>query len=185
MKRVLIGLSLISSMVLAEDYYGGVDFGFGKGNSEEKNLGTTINYDFKQTLFGIHGGYNLNLNSQIEFSLKSLNFDFDDGGDTDATQLGVDYIYTFNKTTTLKPYVGLGISMNSIDVTLENKDTIDGMGIQLRGGSYYTLTPKLDIGVELNYSYIGWEDLKNLADNSILTSNSNIYGLGLNLNYKF
>jgi len=185
MKRVLIVLSLVSSMALAGDYYGGVDVDFGKGSTEMKNLGQTITNDFSQTAFGLHGGYNLNVNSQIEISFKSLNFDFDDGVDTDGTQLGVDYIYSFDKATTLKPYVGVGISVNSLDIKIANKDTVDGVGLRLRGGSYYALTPKLDLGIELNYNYIGWEDLKDLRDDSTIEASSDFYGLGLNLNYKF
>ncbi len=180
-----MGWLFLSSVVLAGDYYGGIDVDLGKGSTEMKNLGQTVTDDFSQTAFGIHGGYNLNINSQIEISFKSLNFDFDEGEDTDGTQLGVDYIYSFDKISILKPYIGAGVSVNSLDIEISNKDTVDGVGLKLRGGIYYILTPQVDIGVELNYSYIGWEDLKILENDSILESSSSFYGLGLNLNYKF
>jgi len=187
MKNTVTALLLINSMALAGDYYGGVDFDFGKGNTEFKNLGTTQDSDFTQTSFGIHGGYYLNLNSKVELSFKSFNFDFDNNSDsdTDGNQFGIDYIYTFDGNLKLKPYIGVGISANSLDIKLANKDTIDGVGFKLRGGTYYTVTPQLDIGIELNYTNISWEDLKDPRDDSTLESSSNFYGFGLNLNYKF
>ena len=189
MKKIVTGLVLLSlgsSMVLAGDYYGGVNFGFGKGSTEQKNLGISSDYDFEQTAFGVHGGYYLNLNSKIEISFKSLKFDFDKGGDdTDGTQLGVDYLYELNEVSKLKPYFGGGLSFNSLDIKIANSDTIDGIGLKLRGGVAYSLTSQLYLGAELNYNYIGWEDLKNTRNDSTLESSSSFYGLGLNVNYKF
>ena len=185
MKKTVTALLVISSIALAKDYYGGINMEFGKGNTEEKNLGTTVDYDFTQTVLGLHGGYYLGQNSKIELYLKSLSFDLDENSDTDGTQMGVDYIYIFDEVSKLKPYIGGGLSINSLDVKISNKDSIDGFGFKLRGGTYYTLTPNIEVGVELNYNYIGWEDLKNIRDDSILESSSNFYGLGLNLNYKF
>ena len=187
MKKILTSLgivSLLSSMALAGDYYGGVDIGFGKGSTEAKDFGITRDDDFSTTGFGLHGGYYFNMNSKIEISFKSLNFDFDNS-DTDGTQLGVDYIYSFDEVSKLTPYIGGGLSVNSLDIKLSNKDTIDGTGFKLRGGVYYALTDKLEAGVELNYNYIAWEDLKHIQTGSIQESTSNFYGLGLNANYKF
>jgi len=189
MKKVVRGiivLSLISSMASAGDYYGGVDFGFGKGSTETKfsERFITREDDFSNTAFGIHGGYYLDMNSKVEISFKSLNFDFDNS-DTDGTQFGVDYIYSFDEVSKLTPYIGGGLSVHSLDIKLSNKDTIDGVGFTLRGGAYYSLTHQLDVGVELNYNYIGWEELKDLNDNVKQESTSNFYGLGLNANYKF
>jgi len=188
MKKIVAGLVLLSlgsSMALAGDYYGGVDFDFGKGSTEAKSSGITLDKDFTQTAFGVHGGYYLNSNSKVEISFKSLNWDNDKDNDTDGTQLGVDYLYELNEVSKVKPYVGVGLSMNSLDIKLSNKDTIDGVGFKLRGGVYYSLTPKLYLGAELNYNYIGWEDLKNTRNDSTLESSSSFYGLGLNVNFKF
>ncbi|CAA6810474.1 MAG: Unknown protein [uncultured Sulfurovum sp.] len=188
MKKILTSLvtvSLLSSIAMAGDYYGGVDFGFGKGSSSIKSGILSQDDDFSITIFGIHGGYNLDLNSKLEVSFKSLNFDFDDGGDTDGHQFGVDYIYVLDEVSKLKPYLGAGISVNSLDVKIANSDTIDGLGFKLRAGTYYALSPQLDIGAELNYTYVGWDDLKHKDTNEIIESSSNFYGLGLNVNYKF
>jgi len=187
MKKTLTGmvmLSLVSSIALAGDYYGGIDVGYGKGSTERKVLGDTQDDDFTLTGFGIHGGYNLDMNSKVEISLSSLNFDLDDG-DVDGMHFGVDYIYTFDEVSKLKPYIGIGLSLNSLDVKIANSDTIDGVGLRLRAGSYYALTPKIDIGVELNYNAIGWEDLQNKDTGAIHESSSTFYGLALNANYKF
>jgi len=154
MKKILTSLatvSLLSSMALAGDYYGGVDFAFGKGSTETKFSEQFLNIenDFSNTALGIHGGYFFNMNSKIEISFKSLKFDFDDA-ETDATQFGVDYIYSFDEVSKLTPYIGGGISLNSLDIKVKNKDSIDGVGLTLRGGAYYSLTPQLDIGLEFN-----------------------------------
>ena len=194
MKKIVAGLVLLSlgsSMALAGDYYGGVDFDFGKGSNEVKNLGTTKDYDFTETAFGIHGGYYFNKNSILELSFKSLTFDSKDSDfkDEDGTQFGIDYIYAFNGLleNKLKPYLGIGLSTNTKDANIErfDEDSIDGFGLKLRGGVYYSVTPKIDIGVEINYNDISWDDLKDEKNDSIVESTNSFYGLGLNVNYKF
>ena len=190
MKKILTSLatiSLLSSMALAGDYYGGVNFGFGKGSVEWKANSSTDS-DFSNTAYGLHIGNNLNKNSMIEVSFKSLTFDFKQNGllDEDGTQFGVDYLYAFNNIDKLKPYLGGGITYSSKDIYMSflKEDTITGLGLKLRAGTYYALTPKLDLGVELNYNSISWADIE-FTDNSILESTSNFFGLGLNANYKF
>jgi len=188
MNKLLIGLltlSFGSSTAFAGDYYGGVDFGFEKGTTSEKTGTITIDDDFSRTNFGIHAGYNLNENSKLEVSFQSFKLDYDHSNNIDGNQFGIDYLYMLNEVSQLKPYLGVGISTNSLDYKIENSDTVDGLGFKLRVGTYYALTPKLDIGAELNYTYIGWEDLKNTFTNEIRESSSNFYGLGLNANYKF
>ena len=180
---VLLVLATLTSTALAGDYYGGVDIATGKGSRELKSLGNTQNDDFTLTAFGIHGGYLLDMNSRVELSFGSQKFAFDNVN-RDGTQFGVDYIYTFDEVSKLKPYIGVGLSINSLDIKLANSDTLDGNGLKLRVGSYYALTPQLDIGAELNYNFIQWSDIK-FPDDSILESSSNFYGLGLNANYKF
>ena len=192
MKKVVRGiivLSLISSMASAGDYYGGVDFGFGKGSEEWKLNGTT-DFDFSNTAYGLHVGYNLNENSMIEVSFKSLTFDFKKSGikDEDGTQLGVDYLYIFNNIEEkVKPYLGLGLTYSTKDIEIRNlnENTITGIGLKLRGGVYYSLTPKLDLGVELNYNSVMWDEVEFQGNNTNLEMSSNFYGLGLNANYKF
>jgi len=194
MKKVVRGiivLSLVSSIVSAGDYYGGVDFGFGKGSEEWKQTGTTTtNFDFSNTAYGLHVGYKFSENSMIESSFKLLTFDFKESRlpDEDGTQFGVDYLYTFNNIEEkLKPYLGIGLTSNTKDITIQNlnENSIDGLGVKLRGGVYYSLTPKLDLGVEFNYNFISWAEVKDTRDNSILDISSTFYGLGLNANYKF
>ena len=187
MKKILTSLltaSLLSSTALAGDFYMGLDFDAGKGSTEQKNLGNTITYDFSTTEFGLHGGYYFNENSKIRISFKKINFNFDEGEDRDGNKLGVDYIYLFNLSK-VKPYLGLGLSTNRLNVKISNSDSIDGIGATVRGGVAYPLTSNLEIGAELNYNYITWEDLQYLADESTLESTSQFFGLGLNINYKF
>jgi len=188
MKNTVTALLLINSMALAGDYYGGVDFNFGKG-SEKWKQNNTINYDFTNTAYGLHMGYNLNQNSMIEVSFKLLTFDFKENGikDDDGTQFGVDYLYTLNEVSKLKPYLGLGLtySTKDIDIANLNEDTVTGIGFKLRGGAYYPLTPKLDLGIELNYNSVMWDEVEFQGNNTNLKMSSDFYGLGLNLNYKF
>jgi len=193
MKKILtslVAVSLFSSMASAGDYYGGVDFGFGKGSKEWKQTSTTTNFDFSNTAYGLHVGYKLSESSMLESSFKLLTFDFKESRFTneDGTQFGVDYIYTFNNIEEkLKPYLGIGLTSNTKDINIQglNENSIDGLGVKLRGGVYYSLTPKLDLGVELNYNFISWAEVKNTIDNSTLDISSTFYGLGLNANYKF
>jgi len=194
MKKIVTGLVLLSlgsSMALAGDYYGGVNLDFGKGGFEYKNIIRTRDYDFSQTSLGVHGGYNLNRNSKIELSFKSLTFDFKESGlkDEDGTQFGVDYIYTFTTLSKnkLTPYLGIGLTSNTKDANIIgfSEDSIDGFGLKLRGGAYYSATPHIDIGVEINYNNISWDDLKYQSNDSILEISSSFYGLGLSVNYKF
>jgi len=107
-------------------------------------------------------GYNLNENSKLEVSFQSFKLDYDHSNNIDGNQFGIDYLYMLNEVSQLKPYLGVGISTNSLDYKIENSDTVDGLGFKLRVGTYYALTT-----------------------NEIRESSSNFYGLGLNANYKF
>ena len=193
MKKIVTGLVLLSlgsSMALAGDYYGGVNLDFGKGGEEWIENGTT-KYDFSNTSYGLHLGYNLNKNSMVELSFKSLTFDFKNNNlsDEDGTQFGIDYLYAFDTTSELKikPYLGIGLNVNSKDISVEglNEDSIDGFGLKIRVGGRYSLTPKLDLGVDLNYNMIGWQDLQNNNTDSTAELSTRFYALGLNINYKF
>jgi len=123
----------------------------------------------------IHVGYGMTENSNIELSYGALSLE-----DDDVTTVGIDYIYSFPIGNSLKPYIGLGLSTNSIaDSNIET-----GIGGRLRAGAYYTIMPNLDLGAELNYNYISWEnETDSLGRDWEL--NTSYYGLGLNLNYKF
>jgi opacity protein-like surface antigen len=102
--------------------------------------------------------------------------------DDDVTRIGIDYIHTFPLSSSLKPYAGIGLSTNSVSSDDTNLET--GLGGRLRVGAYYTIIPNLDLGAEINYNTVSWE---NETDNlgREWEFSSSYYGLGVNLNYKF
>jgi outer membrane protein assembly factor BamA len=177
MKKQILSLVVLSTLAYSENFYGGVDLGVGSGTHSLEVDGTEIaeSDSLSTSSFGLHVGYKLTENGSIEASYQALSLE-----DDDATTFGIDYIHSFGQRGSIKPYVGLGLSTNSLDdSTIET-----GLGARLRGGIYYELMPKLDIGAELNYNYISWETETDYLGRD-WTLSSSYFGLGLNLNYTF
>lgn len=178
MKKTIFSLAVISSLSLqAGDFYAGGDIDFGTGTHELSIDGTTVaeSNTLSSSSFGIHGGYMLTDKGSIEVSLAAVDLD----GDS-VTRLGVDYLHRFDAISNFTPYVAVGLSANS----LSNSNVETGIGGRLRAGATYALTPKIDVGAELNYNYIGWETATDYLGRDWSLSSS-YYGIGVNANYKF
>lgn len=178
MKKKLLVIATLSSLSLhAEGLYVGLDLGAGSGTHEitVDNVAVAESDSLSASSLGLHIGYGMTENSNIELSYGALSLE-----DDDVTTVGIDYIYSFPIGNSLKPYIGLGLSTNSIaDSNIET-----GIGGRLRAGAYYAIMPNLDLGAELNYNYISWENETDSLGRDWELSTS-YYGLGLNLNYKF
>ena len=170
-------MAILTSLSLhAQGIYAGLDFEAGSGTHEVtlNDVAVAESDSISTSAFGLHVGYGLTGNGSIELSYSALSLE-----DDDVTRIGVDYIHTFPLGSSLKPYAGIGLSTNSMsDANVET-----GLGGRLRVGAYYTIIPNLDLGAEINYNTISWEnETDNLGEWGL---SSSYYGLGVNLNYKF
>jgi len=178
MKKQLITMAILSSLTLqAEGFYAGLDFEAGSGKHEISvdNVAVAESDSLSASSFGLHVGYQVIPNGSVELSYGALSLE-----DDDVTRIGLDYIHSFPLSSALKPYVGLGLSTNS----MSDSNVETGLGGRLRAGIYYEIIPNLDLGAEFNYNYISWESETDGYGQEWELSTS-YYGLGFNLNYKF
>lgn len=177
MKKQFLYVAMLSSLSLhAEGIYAGLDLEGGSGTHEISlnDVALATSDSLSSSSYGIHIGYGLSDNGNIELSYGGLTLE-----DDDVTRFGLDYIHTFSKNSALKPYAGLGLSSNSMsDSNIET-----GFGGRLRAGVYYELMSNLDLGGELNYNYISWESETDSSGEWELSTS--YYGLALNINYRF
>jgi hypothetical protein len=177
MKKQLITMAILSGLSLhAGGIYAGLDFEGGSGTHEitVDSIAVANSDSISTSSFGLHVGYQVTQKGSVELSYGALSLE-----DDDVTRIGVDYIHTFPMGS-IKPYVGLGLSTNSMSDT--NVET--GLGGRLRLGAFYEIMPNLDLGAELNYNYISWESETDYLGQEWELSSS-YYGLGFNVNYKF
>jgi len=177
MKKQILTLAILSSLSLhAEGFYAGLDFEGGSGTHEISvdDIAVSESDSLSASSFGLHVGYQMISNGSLELSYGALRLE-----DDDISRIGLDYIHSFPMGS-LKPYVGLGLSMNS----MSDSNVETGFGGRIRVGAYYEIMPNLDLGAELNYNYISWENETDAIGREWELSTS-YYGLGLNINYKF
>jgi len=178
MRKEILSLVILSGLSLqAEGLYTGLDFQAGSGKHELTidDVVVSNSDSLSASSFGLHVGYEIIPNGSIELSYGALSLE-----DDDITKIGLDFLQKFPVSSALSPYVGLGVSTNSISDS--NVET--GLGARLRLGAYYEIIPNLDIGAEVNYNYISWESATDYLGREWELSSS-YYGLGLNVNYKF
>ena len=178
MKKQIVYLVILGSLssLNAGDFYAGLDFeaGTGEHSISVDDVEVAESEDLSTSSYGLHVGYMLGELGNIELSYGGLKLE-----DDDVTRIGIDYIRTL-KISSFEPYIGVGLSTNS----MSDSDVETGIGGRLRVGTYFEVMPNLDMGAELNFNYIKWEDETDAYGRKWELS-SIYYGLGLNMNYKF
>ena len=176
-------LAIVGSLSVAHaesGIYGGLDATVGTGTHSITRDGTVVaeSDSLTSSSYGLHAGYILSESGRVELSFSGINLE-----DDNIKSVGADYLYTLGGKSSFKPYIGAGVSYNSLD-TGNSTESFTGTGLRVRLGSYFELLPNVELGAELNYNYINWENTTDSLGRD-WTLSSSYYGVGVNLNFKF
>ena len=192
MKKTLIGLAFaasISSSLLAEDLYVGIDGFVSNGDFDYSVSGASIG-NFSESYDG--KGFKLKFGSLLDYNLRLQGYyqnESMDNSDNSDNEVGFDLIKAFEVTSAFYPFLQAGVGYGWMKLDDEpgfvtDDSNINFVSMKVGAGLIYKITNNVEIlgGVDWQKRY--WQDVKYVFGSQSMTlevDNTSIsYYAGLN-----
>ena len=195
----LLFASLLSLQASSSSYFGIVGVGGYNKLSQDvyKPVGGGSSTDIDPILYGLKINMGIDNGEELRtnFVIGVERFDTDvyataDGGSSTGLKLlysvGLDIIGTFNKGSSMNPYIKGGLDYSFMKTSSYVQDWPGAVGFNLGGGSYFKSSDTLELQLGAYYKYRMWGnynlDIPNTTNVS-LSDHSIMVELGINFHY--
>ncbi len=181
MKKIILFLSLISSLVYAEaKFYTGFGYGIYDENFIDGNKAQSAS-----SLMKIKAGYGDRAAYAIEFSIDKLQNQSNifSKNDSDKMGLNIELIKAFDFDIYINPFFKAGFGAGYFKIDRETQDTLNYGSFNLGLGFFIPVNDHFDFEFTYDYKYMTYEAIDTIAKQISYKSNLNAAYFGFNIRY--
>lgn len=191
--KILAGLlvsGMLSSAVIADGIYVGVEYGMGSNETEHEIDGfgaSTYDNNYDDIKFKLGAGSDGGFKGQVTLSLISFDETVFDDENSDLIEIGFDVIKEFEVTSSVYPFLKAGFGYGMMDVEGYTEDSIYEVYFNVGAGVSYKATDNLYLIGGVDYVGRKWQDIEYSSWYSTTTvgTTDSAFKPYVGLNYKF